>query len=146
MDVIKNERWFPVDSTPAKSEDKLWENALLLRGKRLEILSANIANADTPNYKARDIDFQTALEQANAAMEPVVLTTSSPLHVNSPPPGSPAAAVQYRVPYQAALDGNTVETPVEQAAFAENAVRYQFELQQAFGEGKEITELFDSLK
>ena len=146
MDVIKNDRWFPVDSTAAKGDDRLWEHAVLLRGKRLEILSANIANADTPNYKARDIDFQAALEQASAALEPVALTTSSPLHINPTPPEQPVAEVLYRIPYQAALDGNTVETPVEQSAFAENAVRYQFELQQAAGESKEMNELFDSLK
>lgn len=144
MDIIKNDRWFPVEST--KSEDRLWENALLLRGKQLEILSANLANGDTPNYKARDIDFQQALERANSALEPLALTTSSPTHINSMPEERPTAPSLYRVPYQAALDGNTVEMAVEQAAFSESVVRYRFELQQAADETKEIIDLFDAIK
>jgi flagellar basal-body rod protein FlgB len=81
------------------------EQALLLQGQRLGILATNLANADTPNYKARDIDFSEVLAH----------TADGPLPM-------------YRNPYQASLDGNTVEMPVEQAAFSENNVRYQASL------------------
>ena len=84
-------------------------DALKLRGQRTELLARNLANADTPGYKAQDIDFQAAL----ASMEK---TQSATL---------PANALKYRVPLAPALDGNTVDVQMEQAAFAENAVRYQ---------------------
>ena len=101
------------------------EQALKLRAQRNEVLSSNIANADTPNYKARDIDFSAALKQAQAA-QPVMKTTA-PGHLQ-PPGASGGADVRYRVPTQPTLDGNTVQTDVEQAAFAENAVQYRASL------------------
>jgi flagellar basal-body rod protein FlgB len=76
--------------------------ALALESRRTELLAANIANADTPNYKARDLDFKASL--ASAASD---------------------AAPLYRVPTAPSLDGNTVDEQLEQAAFAENSVRYQ---------------------
>ncbi|MDQ6620878.1 MAG: flagellar basal body rod protein FlgB [Pseudomonadota bacterium] len=85
--------------------------ALKLRSQRQEILAANIANADTPNYKAADIDFGQALAAATSTHE-----------------GARAAALPttlYRMPTQAALDGNTVEMDVERAQFADNTVRYE---------------------
>jgi flagellar basal-body rod protein FlgB len=85
--------------------------ALALRSQRLGLLASNIANASTPGFKARDIDFREAMAAAEA------------------PGGSPLAALEratkYRVPQQATLDGNTVELSTEQTAFAENAVAYQ---------------------
>ena len=82
MDFTKNDKWFPVnsDSKPFTIDEK-GGNALLLRGRRLEVIAANMANADTPNYKARDFDFQAALEEANAASDAVPLVTDSPLHM-----------------------------------------------------------------
>ncbi len=85
--------------------------ALTLEAQRTEVLAANMANADTPNYKARDIDFKAAL--AAAGTEAAAGS------------GSPGANLKYRVPMAPALDGNTVDTQLEQAAFAENSVRYQ---------------------
>lgn len=83
--------------------------ALKLRSYRQELIAANIANADTPNYKAVDIDFGQALRSATAAAT------------------GPAAAPQllYRNPAQATLDGNTVEMDAERAKFADNTVRYE---------------------
>jgi flagellar basal-body rod protein FlgB len=101
------------------------ETALKLRAERHQVLSSNIANADTPNYKARDLDFRSALK--SAASGGLSLRTTSELHLparNAPPGGD----LKYRVPTQPALDGNTVETDVEQAAFAENAIRYRASL------------------
>jgi flagellar basal-body rod protein FlgB len=85
--------------------------ALKLRSQRQELLAGNIANADTPNYKAVDFDFGRAL---------AAVTT------NAPSSGAPAAPdMLYRQPGQASLDGNTVEMDAERAQFADNTVRYE---------------------
>lgn len=85
--------------------------ALEVRSQRMGLLASNIANASTPGFKAKDVNFSTAL----AAME-------NNDDVNG---GGFASAVQYRVPNQTSMDGNTVELNQEQTAFAENAVQYQ---------------------
>ena len=95
--------------------------ALQLRQKRMEILSSNIANAATPGYKARDIDFASAY--TNALSGTGRLETTNPLHVETG--GQGMADVQFRVPRATSLDGNTVELHVEQLQFAENAMRYE---------------------
>jgi flagellar basal-body rod protein FlgB len=102
------------------------EQALLLQGQRVGILATNLANADTPNYKARDIDFSAVLAHSDSA--PLPLSTTESAHIALNDGTSPAADLKYRNPYQASLDGNTVEMPVEQAAFSENNVRYQASL------------------
>ena len=104
------------------------EQALLLHGQRIGILASNLANADTPNYKARDIDFKQALAAAGApATSSLALQTTQPGHQSTDSGTSPAAepGVEYRVPMAPALDGNTVDEQLEQSAFAENSVRYQ---------------------
>jgi len=83
--------------------------ALKLRSQRQELLAANIANADTPGFKAVDFDFGKALTS-------VTSTSSGP---------APAPEILYRQPAQASLDGNTVEMDAERAAFADNTVRYE---------------------
>lgn len=108
------------------------EQALTLRAQRQEVLAANLANADTPGYKARDIDFRAALRQAHQASGGQLrLTGTQPGHVNAS--GHVASAAQaelmFRMPLQPSLDGNTVETHVEQAQFADNTARYQASLQ-----------------
>ncbi len=103
------------------------EQALLLHGQRLSVLAANIANADTPNYKARDIDFASVLGNADG-QAPLPVTVTDAAHMAMTDNGLALGEVQYRNPYQASLDGNTVEMPVEQAAFSENNVRYQASL------------------
>jgi flagellar basal-body rod protein FlgB len=104
------------------------EQALLLHGQRLGVLANNIANADTPNFKARDIDFASVLSGTGAETAlPVTVTDAA--HLGAVDGGLPSAELLYRNPYQASLDGNTVEMPVEQAAFSENNVRYQASLQ-----------------
>jgi flagellar basal-body rod protein FlgB len=102
------------------------EQALLLHGQRVGVLATNLANADTPNYKARDIDFTAVLAHTDAA--PLPMSTSNAAHIAMNDGEGPAADLKYRNPYQASLDGNTVEMPVEQAAFSENNVRYQASL------------------
>ena len=101
--------------------------ALALRSERMGLLASNIANAATPGYKARDLDFSARLEKLTGA-GPVApgraLATSSAGHMAAgPQPASPA--LQYRQPVQASLDGNTVELATEQVQFAETAVRYR---------------------
>lgn len=102
----------------------LHANALILREKRNEVLASNIANAATPNFKARDFDFETALNQAQAGGP---LRQSDARHLSAAAGGD--AAMGYRVPVTAALDGNTVEPGVEQMEFSENTLRYQTSLQ-----------------
>jgi flagellar basal-body rod protein FlgB len=102
------------------------EQALLLHGQRIGVLATNLANADTPNYKARDIDFSEVLGRTDDAPLPLSVTQAS--HITFNDGELPAGELKYRNPYQASLDGNTVEMPVEQAAFSENNVRYQASL------------------
>ncbi len=102
------------------------EQALLLHGQRLGVLATNLANADTPNYKARDIDFSAVLAGTDDAAPPLNVTEEG--HISLQSGDAPAVDLKYRNRYQASLDGNTVEMPVEQAAFSETNVRYQASL------------------
>ncbi len=102
------------------------EQALKLRALRSEILASNISNADTPNYKARDFDFAAQFNRFRDAAP--TMRTSRPQHMLAASTAPLGVDVQYRIPMQPTLDGNTVETDVEQAAFAENAVRHRASL------------------
>lgn len=99
------------------------EHALRLQARRQAVLAANLANADTPHYKARDIDFKQALSQSLGS--DLTLATSDRRHVATATGANAGGELKYRIPHQAALDGNTVDADLEQAAFAENAMRYQ---------------------
>lgn len=94
--------------------------AMMTYGLRAEALASNLANADTPGYKARDVDFRSVL----AAAAPGNMLSTDKRHMSSRRSGA-GNELLYRTPYQSSLDGNTVETHVEQAAFADNAIRYQ---------------------
>ncbi len=103
------------------------QTALSLRAERQELLASNIANADTPNYKARDVDFARALQNALAGTADelsAVKTSSMHLEKNTGAfiMGSP---VMYRKPVQPSADGNTVDMDVERAQFTDNALRYE---------------------
>ncbi|OAN57687.1 flagellar basal body rod protein FlgB [Sphingobium sp. TCM1] len=98
--------------------------ALALRSQRLSLLASNIANASTPGYKARDIDFEAALKEATAQAGSSAADVSRAVD----------DAMGYRVPLQPSLDGNTVELSTEQTLFAENAVKYRTTL--SFLEGR----------
>jgi len=105
------------------------EQALKFHALRNEVLTANIANADTPNYKARDYDFGEML--ASARDKSMSLKSTNAKHMSTRSGASDHVAsgdLKYRVPFQPSLDGNTVETDVEQAAFAENALKYRASL------------------
>ena len=103
--------------------------AVLVRGKRAEILASNLANADTPNYKARDIDFKQILRQSVDGAGQVNLRTTHPGHHSGAPKlGGIAYELMYRQPLQPSLDGNTVDSQTEKAEFAQNAMQYQASL------------------
>lgn len=105
--------------------------ALDLRAYRQELLASNIANADTPNFKARDIDFKAALAGALSSRTEAVpgLARTSAGHLGSETGGEATqafgAAVKYRTEFQPSADGNTVNMDVERAAFAENAAQME---------------------
>jgi flagellar basal-body rod protein FlgB len=110
-------------------------HALKLREQRTELLARNLANADTPGFKAQDLDFRAALAaSAGPGASPGALQATQAGHIGGAgdgalAPGSTSAFVKYRTPLAASLDGNTVDAQLEQAAFADNAVRYQATLQ-----------------
>jgi flagellar basal-body rod protein FlgB len=104
--------------------------ALKLREQRTELLARNLANADTPGYKAQDLDFGAALAaQTASAAQPGKLAATQAGHIGAVgdalSAGSTEAFLKYRTPLAPSLDGNTVDAQLEQAAFADNAVRYQ---------------------
>ncbi|MCP1633290.1 flagellar basal-body rod protein FlgB [Kerstersia gyiorum] len=105
------------------------QKALALRAQRQEVLAANIANADTPGYQARDFDFSQALAAAEAGQQGgLPLAVTAPGHLRSAAPESGDASLLYRQPLQPSLDGNTVDMDVERVDFADNAMRYQASL------------------
>ncbi|MBU0752748.1 MAG: flagellar basal body rod protein FlgB [Gammaproteobacteria bacterium] len=100
--------------------------ALNLRSYRQELLASNIANADTPNYKARDVDFKSALQSALSGKTEgsVALARTQSGHLPGVQGANPfGAALRYRSEYQGSVDGNTVNMDIERAAFAENAMQ-----------------------
>lgn len=102
------------------------QSALNLRAARQELIASNIANADTPNYKAKDIDFAGALQGALAQNgDKLALATTAPGHQSAAGENVMGAPVMYRLPLQPSADGNTVDMDVERAQFADNALRYE---------------------
>lgn len=105
--------------------------ALRVRDQRQQVLASNIANADTPNYKAREVDFKTALQGALKGAGPsngVTVATTAQGHLPGNPGMRAEAGLLYRTPAQGSVDGNTVDMDAERAAFADNAVHYEFNL------------------
>ena len=113
------------------NEFRFHQSALALRAERQQVLASNIANADTPNFKARDFDFRSALTQAlggAADTTAAALLASHPAHLSSTAAAGSAASgagLLYRTPRQDSIDGNTVELDAERAQFADNALRYE---------------------
>jgi flagellar basal-body rod protein FlgB len=107
------------------------QEALNLRARRQEVLSANIANADTPNYKARDFDFAGRLSQvmeAGRSGQSLPMAITSVRHVAAQASSVAGDALEYRIPHQSSIDGNTVEMDAERVKFADNAVHYESNL------------------
>ena len=106
------------------------QTALNLRAVRQELIASNIANADTPNYKAKDVDFASALQGAlSGSGQKLQVAVTSPQHLAGATGDSVMGApVMYRKPLQPSADGNTVDMDVERAQFADNALRYEASL------------------
>ena len=100
--------------------------ALALWQRRSEVLAGNLANADTPGYQARDLDFRTALMQASGRSDGLALDTPTAGQIE--PSAQAADQLMWRNPTQPSMDGNTVDEQVEQANFAANGVHYQASL------------------
>ena len=102
------------------------EKALGLRAYRQQVLAGNIANADTPNYKAQDFDFSTALKDAmvGRASGDLTMARTSSRHFGGADGGA-GVRLMYRTPSQGSVDGNTVDMDIERGQFAENAVQYE---------------------
>ncbi|ASP40623.1 flagellar basal body rod protein FlgB [Bacterioplanes sanyensis] len=98
------------------------DNALLVRAKRAEVLANNMANADTPGFKARDINFRAILAAESQKESSLSLQVTQQGHIAGNSRGDDS--LLYRLPNQPAIDGNTVETQVEQAIYARNAMSY----------------------
>lgn len=106
---------------------KVQRVALGVLTHRQELLASNIANADTPHFKARDIDFKDALGSALAGRRSgdVGMMATSPRHLGGTGGSSLAGAAKYRTEFQPSVDGNTVNMDVERSAFAQNALRLE---------------------
>lgn len=115
----------------AESIFGIHEKALQIRTMRGEVLASNLANADTPNYKARDIDFRQAMQQENDrfAKDSLPMAKTSGHHLGGESLMNTQDFLKYRMPTQPALDGNTVETHIEKAQFMENAMQHQATLE-----------------
>ncbi len=102
------------------------QTALNVQAQRQQLLASNIANADTPNYKARDIDFRSALQGAlGNRFGPLALSATSGRHLPDNQVSPMQAYIGYRQELQSSVDGNTVNMDVERAAFAENSIHYE---------------------
>ena len=119
------------------------QQALTIHSRRSEILAGNLANADTPGYKARDLDFKEALQAAKSNTDAASLHTSNARHFTAA--GTTAGRVgdvlgemKFRTPSQPSIDGNTVDPLLEKAQFMENALRYQTNLQFLGGKIKHL--------
>jgi flagellar basal-body rod protein FlgB len=114
----------PIDRLTASLDFQA--TALSLHAERAKVLASNIANADTPNYQAKDFDFNQALAMAAARSQSASAPSRThPAHLAGPAGTTASPVLQYRQPLQAALDGNSVDLDTERAAFAQNSVRYE---------------------
>ena len=121
----------------------IYQQALKINSRRSEVIAGNLANADTPGFKARDIDFKDALQRLKGGMGETTLSTTHANHMGSS--GANQGRVdeifgemRFRTPSQPSLDGNTVDPLLENAAFMENAVMYQTNLEFLGGQIKQI--------
>jgi len=122
------------------------QTALQLYGQRSKILASNIVNADTPNFKARDIDFRSTLARAADGLDKgsltVSLESSETGHISDHSNLGFTEELLYRVPLQPSLDGNTVDSQTEIAAYTENSIRYQASLRFISGRFKGMISAF----
>lgn len=110
------------------------EDAVALRAYRSTVLASNLANSDTPHYKARDFDFRSVLAGTMSGRDATAMTSTHLRHLGTGVPGVGDVELLYRVPHQDSMDGNTVDPHIEQSHFMNNALRYQSSLR--FLDGK----------
>jgi flagellar basal-body rod protein FlgB len=120
--VLKNT---VISTAPPSAQGSFHERALGLRAYRQELLASNIANADTPGYKAVDVDVSAALQSGGGVDGSLIL--------------------KYAVPSQTSVDGNTVEMDVERAKFAQNALMYEYEVDRVKGYYKNMDDLIKNM-
>lgn len=99
--------------------------SVALRGRRMEIIASNLANADTPGYQARDLDFRQMMNEHTGGLN--TLRTNA-RHLSAAGGVTADTELKYRIPLQPSVDGNTVDPQFEQTAFADNAIRFQASL------------------
>jgi flagellar basal-body rod protein FlgB len=129
-------------------DEQFEARALGILSERQQLIASNIANADTPNYKARDFDLREAMREANLYRAPPLslAATSASHQAGALQRTAQALALMYPLPSQGSVDGNTVEMDTERAKFAENGLRFQFSLNQVKDDGKDMTQLLAGLK
>jgi len=123
-------------------------NALPIREARAKLLASNLANADTPNYKAKDIDFKAALLKLKPDQDSLPTPNTKLTHANHisgfNEPMDTSAYLRFRMPTQPSLDGNTVETHIEKAKFMENGIQQSMTLSFIDGDIKELRDAIRS--
>ncbi len=124
--------------TGASSEFKFMEDALSLRAYRQQVLASNIANADTPGYKARDIDFAKELQRVQGAQAGALRLSATSAGHAQPSGGTLNAQALYRSAVQPSIDGNTVDMDAERAQFADNAIHYEFMIDMLHNKFKDV--------
>lgn len=103
----------------------LHPQAIALRGKRMQIIASNLANADTPGYLARDIDFSEIMQQQKTTQK---IFRTNARHIDMGQTATGNDELKYRMPLQPTVDGNTVDPQFEQTTFADNSIRFQASL------------------
>ena len=121
------------------------QKMLGVRAYRQQLLASNIANADTPGYKAVDIDIEEAAQIVKGVSGSLPLATTATSHLSGGVQ-APPFPLKYHVPYQTAADGNTVEMDTERQKFSENSLMYQFSLDRVSGHFKHFMELLQNLR
>lgn len=126
--LVIPQRWLGVSISFEKAVGSA-ERALIYRSQRAEVLSNNIANADTPNFKARDLDFPALLASQSKRMTDAQfsLQTTNLKHIagNGSAAEIDERALLYRIPNQPSLDQNTVDQQVELAKYTENGIHFE---------------------
>lgn len=143
--ALTDRRHLSLDNSEGKKEFE--EKALHILAFRQQTIAANIANADTPGFKARDLNVQQAMLDALNARPQLPLSGQHRQHLAATPPHVTSSLhTQYQIPAQGAVDGNTVEMDSERAKFAENALRYKFAHDQIADDYAKMQKLFQSMK
>lgn len=116
---------------------------LRVRAKRAEVIAKNLANSNTPNYKAMDIDIESSIKKSSKLSS--VIRTTNENHIGIISGRKMAMDIQYRMPNQDSLDGNTVESDQEIVRLSENNIRYQYSLKYASDKIKMINDILKDI-